>query len=261
MMSQEKYCVITGASQGLGKALACELAQRNKNLILVSLPNEGLDSFARSLEKKFNIKTKVYEFNLTNLTKVLTFCQNINESYAIHTLINNAGVGGTKEFLSANKAHINTILQLNVVATSLITHQLIKNLSQQHHAYILNIASLAALSPIGYKTVYPASKAFVHNFSLGLAEELKDTNISVSVVHPGAMKTNPEVTKRVEKQGFIGKLTLLELDTIAKKCIAGLYNKKKVIVLNPFNYYIMKLLPTSLKTKLITKGVKREIHE
>ena len=55
MMSQEKYCVITGANQGLGKALACcELAQRNKNLILVSLPNEGLDSFALSLEKKFN---------------------------------------------------------------------------------------------------------------------------------------------------------------------------------------------------------------
>ncbi|MEM9687447.1 MAG: SDR family NAD(P)-dependent oxidoreductase, partial [Bacteroidota bacterium] len=135
------------------------------------------------------------------------------------------------------------------------------NLSQQHHAYILNIASLAALSPIGYKTVYPASKAFIHNFSLGLAEELKDTNISVSVVHPGAMKTNLEVTKRVEKQGFIGKLTLLELDTIAKKCVAGLYSKKKIIVLNPFNYYIMKLLPTSLKTRLITKGVKREIHE
>ncbi|WP_449401654.1 SDR family NAD(P)-dependent oxidoreductase [Chryseobacterium wanjuense] len=61
---------------------------------------------------------------------------------------------------------------------------------------------MAAFSPIGFKTVYPASKTFIHSFSRGLNEELRDTNVFVSVVNPGAMKTNPDVVSRIEKQGF-----------------------------------------------------------
>lgn len=88
------------------------------------------------------------------------------------------------------------------MATSLLTHQLLPNLQKSSKAYVLNVSSLAAFSPIGYKTVYPASKAFIHSFSRGLYQELKDTNVFVSVVNPGPMKTNAEVSRRIEEQGF-----------------------------------------------------------
>lgn len=75
---------------------------------------------------------------------------------------------------------------------------------------MLNVSSLAAFSPIGYKTVYPASKAFIHSFSRGLYQELKDTNVFVSVVNPGPMKTNAEVSRRIEEQGFWARITCLD---------------------------------------------------
>ena len=253
------YNMITGASQGLGKALAYELAKLRKNLILCSLPNQELELFAQELKTKFFIDVVYFEFDLTNTVELEKTIKIINENYNLESLINNAGIGGTESLENVSFNYIQKIIQLNVVALSLLTKGVLANLKTQNKAYILNIASLAAITPIAYKTVYPASKSFIHSFSLGLSEELKKTSVSVSVVHPGAMKTNAEVTKRIEKQGILGKLSLLELDQIAKRCLKGMYAKKKIIVLSPFNYYMLKLLPQRISTYLISNGVKKEI--
>jgi hypothetical protein len=97
-----------------------------------------------------------------------------------------------------------------------------------------NVSSMAALSPLGYKTVYPASKAYVHSFSRGLNQELKDSNVFVSVVNPGAMKTRKEITDRIERQGFLGKQTLSDPGKVAKLLCT---NMKSVL-------FIMLLLST-----------------
>ena len=118
---------------------------------------------------------------------------------------------------------------------------------------------MAAFSPIGYKTVYPASKAFIHSFSRGLSEELIDTNVSVSVVSPGAMATNKEVTERIEKQGFIGKLTQLDPDKVAKKCITKLLKRDAVVKVNYLILPIIQILPIWFISALGTKTIKREV--
>jgi len=132
---------------------------------------------------------------------------------------------------------------------------------KQPQSYILNVSSMAAFSPIGYKTVYPASKAFVHSFSRGLYAELKDTNVFVSVVNPGAMKTSKEITARIEKQGFLGKLTLLEPEKVAKYCIKQLFNKDTVIMVNPLSWAILSIIPIWIKLPLMTRAIKREITQ
>ena len=118
---------------------------------------------------------------------------------------------------------------------------------------------MAAFSPIGYKTVYPASKTFVHSFSRGLNAELRGTNVFVSVVNPGAMKTNPEITKRVEKQGKLGKISLLDPGKVAEKSINGLFRKDSVIMVNPFSWLALSLIPVWIKLPLMTRAVKREV--
>jgi len=142
----------------------------------------------------------------------------------------------------------------------LITHQLLPNLLRQPKAYILNVSSMAAFSPIGFKTVYPASKTFIHSFSRGLHEELKDTNVFVSVVNPGAMKTNKDVCKRIEKQGFLGKLTLLDPDHVASYSIRQLFKKDSVIMVNPISWLLMKILPIWIKLPLMTQAIKKEME-
>jgi short-subunit dehydrogenase len=260
MDTKESYAVVTGASQGLGKAFSENLAKKNINVVLVSLPNQNLKELSQELEEQYHIKAHYYETDLSVNENVMKLTEWINHSFDIHILINNAGLGGTKKFTEASSDYINTILQVNVTATSLITHQLLPNLLRQPKAYILNVSSMAAFSPIGFKTVYPATKTFIYSFSRGLHEELKDTSVFVSVVNPGAMKTNIDVCKRIEKQGFIGRLTLLNPDKVASYCIRQLFKKDSVIMVNPISWLMMKILPIWIKLPLMTQAIKREIE-
>lgn len=159
-----KFAVITGSSQGLGKSFAYQLAAEGWNLILISLPGEDLKRLSMVLKDRFGIQTYYYETDLTIRENIMAVSEWINREFNIHMLINNAGIGGTKRFEEASCVYIEKIIQLNVLATTLLTHQLLRNLKRQEKAYILNVSSLAAFSPIAYKTVYPASKAFIHSF-------------------------------------------------------------------------------------------------
>lgn len=257
---KETFAVITGASQGLGKSFAQELAQKKINLILISLPNEGLSDLCKNFQKQFGIRAVHYETDLSTQENVLTLAHWINENYAVKILINNAGVGGTKKFDEASSAYIEKIIQINVMATTLLTHQLLANLKKQDKSYILNVSSLAAFSPIGYKTVYPASKAFIHSFSRGLYQELKTTNVFVSVVNPGPMKTNEDTTKRIEGQGFLANMTALKPEKVAKYCIQQLEKRDTVIMVNHFSWLCLRILPIWIKLPMLTNKIKKELN-
>jgi short-subunit dehydrogenase len=256
---KEQFGVVTGASQGLGKAFVHELARLKMNLILVSLPGQNLHLLANEIEQRYKVKARCYETNFSSNDNIINLSNWINNNFEIHLLINNAGIGGTRCFDDVHLEYIDTIIQVNVKATSLLTHQLLPNLQRQRKSYILNVSSIAAFSPVGYKTVYPASKAFIHSFSRGLYEELKNTNVFVSVMNPGAMATNEEITLRIKKQGFLGKITLLHPEKVARRAIKRLFKRDSVIMLNPLTWLVAAVLPVWIKLPLMTRIVKREV--
>lgn len=256
--TKNQYAVITGASQGLGKAFALSLAKRKHNVILISLPNQNLKGLSQHIKETYKVEVPYFETDFSSDENILSLTTELNKNYAVDILINNAGTGGTKKLEDVSLNYLNTIIQVNVKATSIFIHQLLPNLKLQSRAYILNVSSIAAFSPIGYKTVYPASKAFVHSFSLGLSEELKGSSISVSVINPGAMKTNPEITARIEKQGFLGKLTLLEPEKVAEYSIKKMLKGKTFILVSPMSWFLSTLLPNWIKIPMMTNIVKRE---
>lgn len=258
---EKKYIVVTGASNGLGKAFARELAQRGFNLVLVALPDEGLPQLAKELTSEYR-EVIYYETDLTSFENVLTLTSWINQNYKIWMLINNAGIGGTKRYIEADRYYLNNIIQLNVMSMSLITRELLPNLIQRKSAYVLNVSSMAAFSPMGYKTVYPASKAFVHHFTRGLYQELKGSSVFVSVVNPGPMKTNNDVTARIEKQGFLGKLGLLSPEKVAQISITRLLKKDSMIMLgmgNGLSWLLLKIIPIWIRLPLLTNSIKSEL--
>ena len=254
------FAVITGASQGLGKSFALELARKKRNLILISLPNEGLENLSKELEKQFKVKVVYRETDLCDRDNVLEISKWINENFKVNLLINNAGIGGTLKFEEASSSYIEKIIQLNVLATALLTHQLLFNLKEQKQSYILNVSSLAAFSPIGYKTVYPASKAFVHSFSRGLWQELRGTNVFVSVVNPGPMRTNEDITRRIKEQGFFGNITSLDPNKVATYCIRQLEKRDSVIMVNHISCLFLWLLPIWIKLPMLTNKIKKELN-
>lgn len=256
------FALITGASQGLGFYLSSELAKRGYNLLIVSLPNENIKNTSENLEKEFNIIVKYKELNLTMKSDIIELCDWAN-LYPISILINNAGCGGSKKIEDASLTYIETIIQLNITATTTITKLLLPNLIKNAKSHILNIASMAAFSPIGYKTVYPASKKFIDFFSLGLHEELKDKNVSVTVAYPGPMKTNKEVTTRIESQNKFVNLGVVELNTIAKMCIDAMLKGKRRIIpgkLNLLSKFILSALPLRTKVRILSTTIKKEIN-
>ncbi|MFT5919814.1 MAG: short-subunit dehydrogenase, partial [Granulosicoccus sp.] len=164
---QKEYALVTGAGRGLGKCYTEELAKRGMNIILVGLHLDELDEVATELRSEFGIETAQIQCDLSIKDEIVTMAKEVNSKYAVSTLINNAGLGGSKKYVDADVDYVNQIIQVNVMGTALVTHQLLPNLLKQPKGYILNVSSIAAYSPMGFKTVYPASKAFIDHFSHG----------------------------------------------------------------------------------------------
>lgn len=255
------YALVTGASQGLGKAFALELAKRKINIILVSLPGEGLD-FVAAQVTEIGQDAHCYETDLTQKANIVALANWINERFQLSVLINNAGCGGTQRFQDVDVDYLDRIIQLNVKATALLTHQLLPNLMKSDEAYVLNVGSVAAYSPIGFKTVYPASKAFVHSLSRGLYQEFVDSNVFFSVVNPGPMMTNADSSARLQQQGFFATMGLLTPEEVAAITIRQLFKRDTLIMLNWVNrltWIVMKFLPIYIRLPLLTKAMKKEV--
>lgn len=245
-MDTRKYTLITGASCGLGKEFAIDCARRGRNLILTALPGELVSKTGRQLARQYNVDVVAYEADLTNIEEVRALAGIINDNYNVDMLINNAGLGGAHPFIESAPEYIEKIILLNIYAVVMITRFLLPNLKKQGESYILNIASLAAFRPMPFKTVYPASKAFVYSFSRSLDAELKGTGVSVSVAHPGGMKTNAEVSQRINNHPKWIQSTTLSAEKVAHICIRRMLRRRKVIIpgiVNKLYWLLLKITP------------------
>ena len=260
-MKTRKYALITGASTGLGKALAVECGKLGMNLVLTALPGEGIKSLGEQISACYNIDVHTFETDLTEIGAVEQFSMEI-ANFDVNILINNAGVGGTKSFLEATPAYIDQIVLLNMRALVLLTRLLLPVLKKQEKAYILNIASMASFGPMPFKTVYPASKAFVYSFSRGLNAEFKGTGIQVSVAHPGGMRTNAEVTRRINSHNRLIRSTTLSTEAVAKICISQLLKNDDLIIpgfMNKMSWIMLKIVPVWMRLKIMRSALQKEL--
>ena len=258
---ERRFALVTGASQGLGRSYALELARRGIDTLLVALPGSGLDEVVKE-SRNLGVMCVPFEVDLCDEDAMESFCTTINAEYPIFMLINNAGTGGTHYFSSCSREYLEHILHLNVWVPTLLTRSLLSNLRKSDEAFILNVASMAAFTPTGFKTVYPATKCFILHFSLGLREELRDQGISVTTVTPGPMKTNEDVTRRIDCQGVFGRMGLATPDDVARISLKGLFRHKAVVLpgwSNVINRILLFFLPVNIQVRLMSRVVSREL--
>lgn len=261
-MKNKRYTLITGASAGLGREFAIQCAALNMNLILMALPNENTEKLAETLAHTYGVSVVWYEIDMTNSQLLRETIHFIKDNYQINFLINNAGIGGTVLITESSFEATDRILEVNIRSMVLLTQTLLPVLLQQPQSYILNISSMAAFTPIAYKTVYPASKAFISSFSLGLKEELADTQVSVSVLYPGPMMTNSGVSARIISQGMKGKMGLLPTTEIVRMALQKTMSKKALIIpglINRINHVLMGILPIEMKLRIVSRAVRKEV--
>ena len=259
-----KYTLITGASTGLGKEFAIECARRRMNLLLVSLPNEDLGGLCEELMANYQIRVFYRETDLTERSAVEDLSEWVLQNFTVNMIINNAGVGGSRIFVDSSIDYLDNIIQLNVSSMVLLTRLLLPELKKHDAAYILNVSSLAAFSPVPYKTVYPATKVFIHHFTRGLEAELRESNVHVSVLSPGPIMTNSDVTKRINGQSFYVKLSIMSAQRVARIAVRKLLRGKTVIIpgfMNQFNAFVIRMVPVDFRIRVGTKIFKRELKK
>lgn len=256
-MNKDYFTLITGASSGIGKALAEEGAKRGWNLALVSLPGENLKEFSESLGKNHPIKTEFLEIDLTEENaagSVYEWCR--NRDIRLDKLINNAGVGMGDHFENMSQKFYVKMMRLNMVSLVSLTRLFLPELKKLPSAYILNAGSMAGFYPSPYKAVYAASKSFVNMFSLALKEELCQSGISVSVLSPGSVATNEGVKKRIPKNFYLARVTLLSSDQVARIALNKMLKGKGLIIpgfINKFYYFAGYVFPNKLRAKFLSR--------
>ena len=185
-----KTALITGASSGIGEQLARIHAANGGNLFLIARSENRLMELKKELESKHNIVVNVYAKDLTLPTATHEVYDTVKKSnIEIDYLINNAGFGGIGKFHERPLAEDISMINLNVSALVSLTHLFLKDFVIRNSGKILNVSSTASLMPGPLQAVYFATKAFVTSFSNAIAEELRDTNISVTNLMPGATDT------------------------------------------------------------------------
>lgn len=256
-MYHKNYCLITGASEGFGRALAIECAGRKMNLILVALPGPELFYLANFIERNYKVEVIVFEKDLTKEEECMELFKEVCErNYNINILVNNAGLGNTQLFSEGSIAFYKQQLKLNVVATTLLTRLFLDMLRNNTPAYILNVGSLCSFFYLAKKQVYGATKSFIYFFSKSLRRELENENIHVSVICPGSMNTNTSVILLNKKSSWLSQLAVMNPEEVAPIAIDGLLKRKEVIIpgsVNKLFLVLNKLIPASLK-KVITNN-------
>jgi short-subunit dehydrogenase len=183
--------LITGASGGIGKAFAQELAARQTNLVLVARSEAKLHQLAQELQEKYKIQVDVIVKDLTEAdAAAAVFDITKSKGLTIDLLINNAGFGDYGDFAQRDGERQVKMVQLNVLALVDLTHKFLPLMRQRRSGSIINVSSIAAFQPIPYLSVYAASKAFVLSFSEALWAENRDYGIRVLVVCPGPTETS-----------------------------------------------------------------------
>jgi short-subunit dehydrogenase len=243
--------MITGASDGFGKALAIECARRAMNLILVALPGPELHHLANFIRKNFFVDVQSFETNLAVESEIHELHSKIVEKgLAVNALINNAGIGNTQMFMETSHEFIKRQIKLNVLATTLLTNLFIPELKKNSPSYILNVGSLCSFFYLPQKQVYGGTKSFIHFFSKSLRKELKIDRVSVSVVCPGGMNTNFTTSLMNRRGNFLSRISILNPEQVAPVVIQKMLRGKEVIIpgaVNRFSIVLDKLLPGFLK--------------
>lgn len=183
--------LITGASSGLGAEFALQLAPVAGTLVLVARRSDRLDALKQDLEARYpGLRVRVYVADLTDDTRIPALVRWLEEEkILVNFLVNNAGMGDKGPFATSEWPKVRAMLDLNIVALTRLTHELLPMLREGGRGAILHVSSIAGLIPLPRMAVYAATKAYVNSFSDGLRLELRDTGITVTAVLPGPAET------------------------------------------------------------------------
>lgn len=245
----EKWAIITGASSGIGKALAFEFARNEYSVFLTARDEKRLSETAKECEEKFGVKSEIFPADLADSSSVENLVEAISER-RFDVLVNNAGFGVKGDFAETDLGEELKMLDVQLAAMLKLTKAVLPKMIERKSGKILNIASVYSFAPVPRQSVYSASKAFILNFSSALSDELKSANVQVSVVCPGITQTEFRVRAGITDKkdsgmtaGKVAEISFREMMRGKHIIVPGFQNKVFVL--------LSKALPNASMTGIV----------
>ena len=215
---RSKWALITGASAGIGLALATQLAAGGTNLILTARRRERLETLAGRLSEQHGVRIEVFPADLTlPVAPEQLFAFTEKQCIVVDLLVNNAGFGTYGRFDISDRTRQLAMVQVNVAAVVALTHLYLPRMIERRRGDILIVASTAAFQGLPYLATYAATKAFDLLFAEALAEEVRGFGIRVCALCPG-----PTTTEFQAVTGEPGRLYHYGTETAEKVARVGL---------------------------------------
>ncbi|BAN46297.1 SDR family oxidoreductase [Metapseudomonas resinovorans] len=256
-----RYALITGASSGIGLALAEALARRGRHLLLVARQRDVLESVACELTQRFGVEVLFRYCDLAEPLHVSGLLMDLEQGELdIDLLVNNAGIGTSGAYVDQDWGREQELLELNVLAMARLCHGIGGLMARQGGGQILNVASVAGFQPGPWMSNYYASKAYVLNFSEGLREELRPRGVKVSVLCPGPTRTAFFRGAHLEVGGLEGSKLMLSPEEVALETVRALEKDRAIIIpgwRNRVAAFLPRLAPRWLVRRLAGRIIRR----
>ena len=239
--------MITGASSGIGRDIALNLAKLDYDLILVGRDKEALEEVKTTIDGK--VKVKIIVVDLSNLQKVKELYV-LTKNDDIDILVNNAGFGVFGEFFDIDLNTELNMLDVNISAVHMLTKFYLKDMVKKDKGIILNVASSASFMAGPLLSSYYASKSYVYRLSLAINEELRrrKSKVQVSVLCPGPVDTNFN-----NRAGVKFGVKALSSKYVARYAVEKMFSGKTIIIPGfkmKFVKFIVRFLPDKFVTKI-----------
>jgi short-subunit dehydrogenase len=251
--------LITGASGGIGEALARIFAAHKYDLVLVARTEDKLQALSVELSRAHSIQSRIVAVDLTDPAAPQRLYDSLNtQGITIDTLINNAGFGRCGAYAEVDYEIEARMIQLNVSTLAHLTRLYLPGMLARRSGRILNVASTAAFVPGPFMAVYYASKAFVLSFSQALSEEADGTGVTVTALCPGATKTNFAAIAGNQDSPLFRDGVVMDALTVAQAGYDGLMAGRRLVVPGWSNR--MTVLSTRLAPRTMLAKIARRLN-
>jgi short-subunit dehydrogenase len=235
--SVSSTALVTGASSGIGAAIARELAGRGYAVVLVARREERLRTLATELADEHGVSAEAISCDVSDPDGREGLAEDLRgRGRAVEVLVNNAGFGHQADFLPSPRERMTEMVRVNCEAVVDMTSLFLTGMVERGRGSVINIASTAAFQPLPGSAVYAASKAFVLSFSEAVRTELRGSGVSVTAVCPGPVKT-----EFMEVAGFGGvedrtpSAAWMSAEDLARHAVDGAAQDKRVVVPGAIN--------------------------
>lgn len=257
--------LITGASAGIGRELAWQLANRAHTLVLVARREQRLNELRAELANRnaqLIVHTRVVD--LSDQSQIDGLVRWLEQSkIEIDFLINNAGLGDYGTVATSDLERDDRIIQVNIAALTFLTRHLLPRMIERRRGAILNVSSSAGFLPIPGMAVYAATKAYVNSFTEALRAELGGSGVSVTALCPGPVHTEfGDVAKRPRHEPERGpELTYVSVEQTAGDALAAIESDKPLVipgVVMKFAMFLVRIMPMPMMRLAWRLGARRQ---